>query len=285
MRFVVLSGLSGAGRTTALAALEDLGYFTADNVPPALWNELVAQADPVQTRVAVGVGVRTAAFLPKLGEALGSLRSRGIHPEVVFLDASDEVLVKRYNFTRRTHPLGYAPLQQDIARERVVLGDLRAVADTVLDTSGLSAQELSEELQLRFGDDRKFRLRLASFGFKRGVPIDADNVFDLRSLPNPYYDPALRHKDGTDPKVAAYVFTAEGLAFYTELREFVRLLATRALVTGRSSYTVAVGCTGGQHRSVAFAERLKVDLADVFATSAEHRDLAQALAEHGAVRG
>ena len=285
MRFVVLSGLSGAGRTTALAALEDLGYFTADNVPPALWDELVSQADPVQTRVAVGVGIRTAAFLPKLGEALGSLRSSGIHPEVVFLDASDEVLVKRYNFTRRTHPLGYAPLQQDIASERVVLGDLRAVADTVLDTSGLSAQELSEELRLRFGDERKFRLRLASFGFKRGVPIDADNVFDLRSLPNPYYDPALRHKGGTDPEVAAYVFTAEGLAFYTELREFVRLLATRALVTGRSSYTVAVGCTGGQHRSVAFAERLKHDLADVFATSAEHRDLALALAEHGVVRG
>ncbi len=285
MRFVVLSGLSGAGRTTALAALEDLGYFTADNVPPALWDELISQAGPVQSRVAVGVGVRTAAFLPKLGEVLGSLRSRGVHPEVVFLDASDEVLVKRYNFTRRTHPLGYAPLQQDIARERVVLGDLRAVADTVLDTSGLSARELTEEFRLRFGDERRFRLRLSSFGFKRGVPIDADNVFDLRSLPNPYYDPALRHKGGKDPEVAAYVFTAEGLAFYTELREFVRLLATRALITGRSSYTVAVGCTGGQHRSVAFAERLKVDLADVFATYAEHRDLALALAEHGVARG
>ena len=289
MRFVVLTGLSGAGRTTALAALEDLGYFTADNVPPALWDELVSQADPVQPRVAVGVGVRTAVFLPKLGEALGSLRSRGITPEVVFLDASDETLIRRYNFTRRTHPLGFAPLQQDIASERVVLGDLRAVADTVLDTSSLSARELTEELRARFGDDRKFRLRLSSFGFKRGVPIDADNVFDLRSLPNPYYDPALRPKSGQDPEVAAYVFTAEGLAFYTELREFVRLLATRALVTGRSSYTVAVGCTGGQHRSVAFAERLKHDLADVFATYAEHRDLAQALAEyevaHGAAHG
>lgn len=285
MRFVILSGLSGAGRTTALAALEDLGYFTADNVPPALWDELVAQADPVQPRVAVGVGVRTSVFLPKLGEALGLLRKRGIHPEVVFLDASDETLIRRYNFTRRTHPLGYAPLQQDIASERALLGDLRAVADTVLDTSGLSARELTDELRARFGDERKFRLRLSSFGFKRGVPIDADNVFDLRSLPNPYYDPALRHKGGKDPAVAAYVFTAEGLAFYTELREFVRLLASRALVTGRSSYTVAVGCTGGQHRSVAFAERLRDDLTDVFATYAEHRDLALALAEHGVARG
>ena len=177
-------------------------------------------------------------------------------------------------------------MQQDIASERVVLGDLRAVADTVLDTSSLSARELTEELRARFGDDRKFRLRLSSFGFKRGVPIDADNVFDLRSLPNPYYDPALRPKSGLDPEVAAYVFTAEGLAFlYRNCASFVRLLATRALVTGRSSYTVAVGCTGGQHRSVAFAERLKTDLADVFATYAEHRDLARALAEYDLTHG
>ncbi len=285
MRFVVLTGLSGAGRTTALAALEDLGFFTADNVPPALWDELVAQADPLQPRVAVGVGIRTAVFLPKLEAALAAVRARGIHPEVVFLDASNETLIQRYNFTRRTHPLGHAPLAQDIAQERVVLGDLRAVADTVLDTSGLSARGLTEELWARFGDDRVFRLRLASFGFKRGVPIDADNVFDLRSLPNPYYDPALRSRGGQDPEVAAYVFSADGMAFYTELREFVRLLAARAMVTGRTSYTVAVGCTGGQHRSVAFAERLKHDLAEGFATYAEHRDLALALAEHGAAHG
>lgn len=285
VRFVVLTGLSGAGRTTSLAALEDLGYFTADNVPPALWDALVAQADPVQPRVAVGVGVRTAVFLPKLNEALDALRARGIHPEIVFLDASNETLIRRYNFTRRTHPLGYAPLAQDIAQEREVLGELRAVADTVLDTSGLTARGLTEELWARFGDERKFRLRLASFGFKRGVPIDADNVFDLRSLPNPYYDPDLRHKGGLDAAVAAYVFTAEGMAFYTELREFVRLLASRALVTGRTSYTVAVGCTGGQHRSVAFAERLKHDLAETFATYAEHRDLALALAEHETLHG
>lgn len=290
MRFVVLTGLSGAGRTTALAALEDLGYFTADNLPPALWSALVEQAErqpqtPPQggegARLAVGVGIRTEAFLDRLPEALAQLQARGIRPEIVFLDASNETLIKRYNFTRRTHPLGYAPLIQDIAKERVVLGELRAVADTVLDTSSFSARALTEELWARFGTDRRFRLRLTSFGFKRGVPIDADNVFDLRSLPNPYYDPALRPKDGRDAEVAAYVFSAEGMAFYTELREFVRLLAGRALVTGRSSYTVAVGCTGGQHRSVAFAERLKHDLAESFATYAEHRDLAQALAEHG----
>lgn len=285
MRFVVLTGLSGAGRTTALAALEDLGYFTADNVPPALWDELLLQADPLQPRVAVGVGIRTAIFLPKLAEALETLRTRGVVPEVVFLDASTETLIRRYNFTRRTHPLGHAPLMQDIAEERVVLGELRAVADTVIDTSGLSARGLTEELWARFGENRQFRLRLSSFGFKRGVPIDADNVFDLRSLPNPYYDPKLRSRGGQDPEVAAYVFTAEGMAFYTELREFVRLLASRAMVTGRTSYTVSLGCTGGQHRSVAFAERLKHDLADDFGTHAEHRDLVLALAEHAVPHG
>jgi UPF0042 nucleotide-binding protein len=284
MRFVVLTGLSGAGRTTALAALEDLGYFTADNLPPALWGALVEQAQRHAggegARLAVGVGIRTEAFLDRLPEALAQLQARGIRPEIVFLDASNETLIRRYNFTRRTHPLGYAPLTQDIAKEREVLGELRSVADTVLDTSSFSARALTEELWARFGTDRRFRLRLTSFGFKRGVPIDADNVFDLRSLPNPYYDPALRGKDGRDAEVAAYVFSAEGMAFYTELREFVRLLAGRALATGRSSYTVALGCTGGQHRSVAFAERLKHDLAEMFATYAEHRDLAQALAEH-----
>lgn len=295
MRFVVLTGLSGAGRTTALAALEDLGYFTTDNLPPALWHALVEQAAIEPTvqptlqlvapptappRLAVGVGVRTEAFLDKLAEALEDLKARGIHPEVVFLDASNEALIKRYNFTRRTHPFGYAPLIQDIAKEREVLGELRAVADTVLDTSSFSARQLTEELWARFGDERQFRLRLTSFGFKRGVPIDADNVFDLRSLPNPYYDPALRPKDGRDPEVMSYVFSAEGIAFYTELREFVRLLGARALVTGRSSYTVAIGCTGGQHRSVAFAERLKHDLAESFATYADHRDVELALAEH-----
>lgn len=281
MRFVVITGLSGAGKTTGLHALEDSGYFTVDNAPPSLWTLLMLQVQAhEQSKVAVGVDIRTRTFLDELDLAFAQLRRHDVRPEIVFLDASADVLIKRYNFTRRTHPLGQAPLSSDIARERETLGALRAVADVVLDTSSLSVRELTETLQNRFADSRDFTLRLVSFGFKRGVPIDADNVFDLRALPNPYYEPALRPLDGRDPEVQSYVFNPEGFAFYTELCNFVRLLAAQAETAGRSSYTIAVGCTGGQHRSVAIAERLGFDLADTFSTHVEHRDLSAALAEH-----
>ena len=280
-RFVVLTGLSGAGKTTGLHALEDLGYFTADNVPPALWSELFMQVQRTgQGRLAVGVDVRTREHLAGVGDALLALRAMGVVPEIVFLDASDDVLVKRYNLTRRTHPLGHAPLSSDIAQERRALGALRASAEVLLDTSNFSARQLTEELWDRFGEDRRFRLRLMSFGFKRGVPIDADNVFDLRSLRNPFYEESLRTLDGRDEAVQSYIFTPDGLAFYMELCSFVGFLSAQAAASGRSSYTIAVGCTGGQHRSVAVVERLSHDLAERFAVRVEHRDMELALQEH-----
>ena len=280
-RFVILTGLSGAGKTTGLHALEDLGFYTVDNVPPTLWRDLTEQAERSGfERIAVGIDIRTRAFLDEAEAGLDDLKKTDFNPEIVFLDAADEVLVKRYNLTRRTHPLGQAPLSNDIAEEREALGYLRAQADTVLDTSRLSARELTDTLWERFGSDRKFKLRLVSFGFKRGVPIDADNVFDLRALPNPYYDPELRPIDGRDPRVQAYVFTPSTLEFYSEMREFIRKLTAMARAAGRTSYTVAVGCTGGQHRSVAVAERLAHDLADATSAFVEHRDVALALQEH-----
>ena len=280
-RFVVLTGLSGAGRTSGLYALEDLGFFKADNVPPSLWVGLLDEVERAgYEQAAVGLDVRAKDFFEELDDVFLALQKRGIKTEIVFLDATDDVLIKRYNFTRRTHPLGQAPLSQDIAEERQHLGPLRALADTVLDTSQLSVRQLVETLQTRFGKERQFRLRLMSFGFKRGVPIDADTVLDLRALPNPYYDPELRPIAGTDPRVQAYVFQPSSLEFYSQLREFVRVATAMAKDAGRSSYTVAVGCTGGQHRSVAVAERLRDDLSDTFATTCDHRDVAQALAEH-----
>ncbi len=282
--FVVLTGLSGAGKTTGLQALEDLGFFTVDNLPPQLWEDLVAQAQKGHSRIAVGIDVRTRDYIDDTFECLNKLKAQGINSSIVFLDASDDVLVKRYNFTRRTHPLGKAPLSQDIRTERTTLGPLRANADLVLDTSRYSAKELINVLGKQFGQEHSFRLRLISFGFKRGIPIDADNIFDLRALPNPYYDPVLRVIDGRDERVQNYVFQEHALEFYSEMREFIRHISQMAEQSGRSSYTIAVGCTGGQHRSVAIAERLSHDLAESFNMSIEHRDVATALAEHAAAK-
>ncbi len=280
-RFVVLTGLSGAGKTTALQALEDMGFYTVDNLPPVLWQELYVQATASgYSKIAVGIDVRTRAFLPTIDVSLHDLRQQGVTADIVFLDAANEVLIKRYNLTRRTHPLGQAPLLADIATERDALGYLRAHADVVLDTSRYSPRELAENLQQVFQEGQLFRLRIVSFGFKRGVPIDADNIFDLRALPNPYYEAALRAIDGRDPRVQAYVFQAATLEFYSDLREMIRKLSSMAQTSGRSSYTIAVGCTGGQHRSVAVAERLGLDLRDSFNTHIEHRDVEAALLEH-----
>jgi RNase adapter protein RapZ len=280
-RCVILTGLSGAGKTTALHALEDIGFYTVDNIPPSLWPNLVRQATLAkQTRIAIGVDVRTRAFLNEADNSLQLLRGQGIKPEVIFLDALDDVLVKRYNFTRRTHPIGDALLSTDIATERATLSSLRAQADVVFDTSRTSARELTEKLWEHFGKASHFRLRFVSFGFKHGVPTDGDNVFDLRALPNPFYVPELRTIDGRDERVQTFVFTPSTLEFYSKMREFIRHLTTMAQGAGRSSYTIAVGCTGGQHRSVAVAERLGRDLAEHFTTSVEHRDVALALAEH-----
>lgn len=277
---VVLTGLSGSGKTTALHALEDIGFFTVDNVPPALWSGLVGTVGDAGTALAVGVDIRTRAFLDAAPQALAELRSRGLAVTVVFLDASDTTLVRRYNFTRRTHPLAEGTLTADLAQERRALAGMRELADVVIDTTTTSARELTQDMWDRFGEDGGFLLRLVSFGYKRGVPTDVDSVLDVRALPNPYYDAELKPLPGTSPEVQAYVFTPASLELYTRLRGVVRALAAGARNEGRSSYSVAVGCTGGQHRSVAVAERLTHDLADTFLTRARHRDLEEALREH-----
>lgn len=280
-RIVVLTGLSGSGKTTALHALEDIGYFAVDNVPPALWGGLVAAVEQTGAPLAIGVDIRTGSLLDAAPAALAELRGRGLDVNVIFLDASDTTLVRRYNFTRRTHPLAEGTLTADLARERRALEGMRELADVVIDTTSTTARELVQDLWDRFGEDGDFLLRVVSFGYKRGVPSDVDTVLDVRGLPNPYYDPELKPLPGTDASVQAYVFTPASLELYTRLRGLVRALASAARSEGRSSYSVAIGCTGGQHRSVAVAERLTHDLADSFRTRARHRDLEEALREHG----
>ncbi len=274
MPFVVVSGLSGSGKSTVLRALEDAGFFITDNLPPELWGTLhdLAQARGL-TRVAVSTDARTREFLGALSDSYARLARRREDLRVLFLEATDDVLLKRYNLTRREHPLGDT-LMVDFARERDLLAPLRAMADTVIDTTSLSAKELGDRVLRLFRLEHDFHLRLLSFGFKHAPPRDVDLVLDVRSLPNPHYEPDLRDRTGLEQDVARYVFQDQaGEDFYAGLRDFVRLSAERARASGRHGYTVAVGCTGGQHRSVAVATRLAGDLRDLNVDVTEHRDM------------
>jgi RNase adapter protein RapZ len=271
-RFVIVSGLSGAGKTTALHALEEFGYFTADNLPPELWKPLL---DGCQTRglnrVAVVTDARTRFFLDGLEAALTGCEAL-VKPELVFLDADDDVLIRRYGLTRRSHPLQEPTLLGDLREERRVLHDIRNRSETTIDTSSLSAKGLVERLRGLYGADAGFQVTLFSFGFKHGAPRDADLVLDARSLPNPFYDPLLKDRSGLEGDVAAYVFSVDGTAFYHQMREFAESTLEQAQRSGRTNYAVAVGCTGGYHRSVAVTEALSRDLS-AYRVQVSHRDL------------
>ncbi len=272
---MVISGLSGAGKSTALAHLEDLGYFAVDNLPPRLWEALLdALAGSGQEKVALGLDVRARAFLGESEPALAALRARGIATQLIFLEARPEVLLARYNLTRRAHPMGQGHLLRGIEAERELLAALRGRADWVIDTSARGPGELGEQLTALLGEARPFVLRLLSFGYKWAPPQVADLLLDARALPNPHWEEALRPRTGRDPEVAAYVFADERHEpYYQALRETAVRAAEAARAAGRSGYTVAVGCTGGRHRSVAVVERLARELADRFAIEKEHRDV------------
>lgn len=270
MRFVVLSGQSGAGLTSARMALEDLGYFSVDNLPPQLWSDLLKTlATKGIQKVAVVVDIRTRDLLDSAEDILQSLK-----PFIIYLEAKADILLKRYNLSRRLHPLGMGNLLREIDEERSALSTLRDRADLVIDTSDRTPRQLKEALESSLGEEEGFLLRVLSFGFKWGPPQDADLVLDVRSLPNPFYDPELKTQPGTNPKVASYVFSDKKLEpFYRALLTTVGLSAEGARQTGRAAYTVAIGCTGGQHRSVAVAERLAQELSSRFRVELEHRDL------------
>lgn len=271
MPFVIVSGLSGSGKSTVLRSLEDAGFFITDNLPPELWGAMsdLAQARQLE-RVAISTDARTRDFLSSLTDSYTRLSRRREDVLVLFLEANSEVLLKRYNLSRREHPLG-DNLLVDFAREEELLAPLRSIADIVIDTTSLTVKELGKRVLQAVQVERDFDLRLLSFGFKHAPPRDADLVLDVRSMPNPYYDEQLRAHTGLEKQVAAYVFgTPEAEEFYQELRYFVRLAAAQAKASGRHGYTVAIGCTGGQHRSVAVAERLAHELGGQVT---DHRDL------------
>jgi UPF0042 nucleotide-binding protein len=282
--FVVLTGMSGAGRSTAANVLEDSGWYVVDNIPPHLLMplaELAAAQDAERhVRIAAVVDVRAGGFFSSLRGALASLRDRGWAPNLVFLDATDEALVRRFESVRRPHPLqGDGLLLDGISRERRLLGDIRSEADIVIDTSGLNIHQLARKVGPMFSAQRGPALRLAvmSFGFKYGLPLDADFVFDLRFLPNPYWIPELRRFTGKDAPVAEFVMAQEGAeAFVKRVVELMDPVTSGYRREGRRYATIAVGCTGGKHRSVTIAEALAHALAtDDVETFVVHRDLGQ----------
>jgi UPF0042 nucleotide-binding protein len=280
LHIVVVTGMSGAGRSTALRVLEDLGYFCVDNIPPALIAQLIELlADQQELRlVAAGVDVRTGRFLEGAGNMLDSLAKSGHQVELIFLESQDDELVRRFSETRRSHPL--APggnIVEAIRRERERLAPLRARAGFIIDTSGMSVHDLRRMLvdYIARGSRRsRMVTRIVSFGFKYGLPVDADLVFDLRYLPNPHFVRELKRRTGLESDVAEFVLkTPEGEELLHDLSALFHKLLPRYEREGKSYLTIAVGCTGGRHRSVAMAEALAAALSDAGDVRVEHRDL------------
>ncbi|PYN54291.1 MAG: RNase adapter RapZ [Candidatus Rokuibacteriota bacterium] len=282
LSFVVITGLSGAGKSYAIKSFEDMGFFCVDNLPTTLiptFADLIARSGQTSRRVALGVDVREGEYLSHLLDAIRELRTRGHAVEVLFLEASEEALVRRYHETRRRHPLAAeGNVLEGIRTERKAMSNLREIADRIVDTSGLTVHALKERLvELYVAPKARVGLTtsLVSFGFKHGVPFDADLVFDVRFLPNPHFVPALRALDGRDGRVREFIMKdAEAQEMLDHLKAFMKFLLPRYEREGKAYLTVAIGCTGGRHRSVTLAEELKRFLDDLgYAPSVVHRDL------------
>ncbi|MDP3972617.1 MAG: RNase adapter RapZ [Candidatus Nanopelagicales bacterium] len=277
---VLVSGMSGAGRSSAARSLEDCGWFVIDNLPPAV---LLAALEEVRKtgsvrRVAVVIDVRGGPMFTGLVEIVWRLRRENVSVRVLFLEATDEVLVRRFESSRRPHPLqGVGRIVDGLARERSALADLRGEADLVIDTSSLNIHELRRKIEAAFDDqdDVALRATVMSFGFKYGLPVDADLVADVRFLPNPFWEPDLRDRTGLDPEVSDYVTQMpEAREFLDVYAKMLDIVAGGYLHEGKRYVTIAVGCTGGKHRSVAMSEHLATRLVKAgVETLVVHRDL------------
>lgn len=283
MEYVIVTGMSGAGKSTALKIMEDIGYFCVDNFPIPLlekFAEFAASGETQLKRSAFGMDIRNGEALQQLSGIIQNLRARGNHVQILFMDASDEVLVKRYKETRRAHPLaGTDRVEKGIELERKQVKFLKEMADYIIDTSQLLTRELNAAIGDIFLGHQEYEniyLTILSFGFKYGIPSDADLVFDVRFLPNPYYLEELRPKTGNDPEIQQFVMKSpEAGEFLDKLEDMVRFLIPNYIKEGKNRLVIAIGCTGGKHRSVtltnALYERLKKN--QKYGLRAEHRDI------------
>ncbi len=282
MKLLILTGMSGSGKSTAFKMLEDMGYYCVDNLPIQLLKSVVelAESGSFDKKIVVGIDVRNGRAMKLLPDILQELDNDNKHFSILFLDAKDDVLIKRYKETRRNHPLsGQERIAAGIAKERESIGFLRDEADFVIDTSHLLTRELKAELEKIFVDDVDYKslfVTIVSFGFKYGIPKDADLVFDVRFLPNPYYDTALRPFTGNDKPIKDFVLKYEETSIFLEkTTDLIKFLIPHYINEGKNQLVIAVGCTGGKHRSVCLADEifdaLKGD--ESYGLKIEHRDI------------
>ncbi|AMN34565.1 MULTISPECIES: RNase adapter RapZ [Clostridium] len=283
MRFVIVTGLSGAGKTEATRSLEDLGYFCVDNLPPKLipkFAEACVQSEGKIDKIALVIDIRGGIFFDDLFESIEYLKANDFNYEILFLEASDEVLVKRFKETRRSHPLSPdGRIITGISEERMRLRELKDRADNIVDTSNYPIRNLREKINLLYGDgkpvEQNLSITVLSFGFKYGIPSDSDLVFDVRFIPNPFYIPELKPFSGEDEPVKNYVLAQEETkGFLSRLSDMAEFLIPNYIKEGKRQLIISIGCTGGRHRSVAIANALyKELLAKNFHVTLENRDI------------
>lgn len=283
MRFIVVTGMSGGGKSTALKMLEDAGFYCVDNLPVSLIDkfvELIVTPNSEISKVALGLDVRAGQPFEDATNVLMALRERGYKLEILFMEADDHVLIKRYKETRRVHPLALEGRVEDgVRKERIVLQDIRKQADYVIDTTHLLTRELKEELDRIFVQNKEYNslmVTVMSFGFKHGIPTDADLVFDVRFLPNPFYIDELKLKTGNDKEVQDYCMSfAEAEEFMQRLKDMIHFLIPYYIKEGKYRLVIAIGCTGGKHRSVTLANELYDRMKDKgnYGMKLYHRDV------------
>ncbi len=283
MRVVVVTGMSGAGKSTVMKLLEDAGYFCVDNLPIPLilkFYELIKNSMGDMEKVALGVDVRSGMMLPEIGDIINSMVSNEVCPEVLFMEASNETLIKRYKETRRSHPLiGGGRVEEGISRERELLSELKKRADYIINTDNLLVRDLKTEIYKIFVENKKYSnmfINVVSFGFKHGIPVDSDLVFDVRFMPNPYYVEEIRDKTGNDVEVQEFVMKSSvSKEFVKKLTDMMKFLIPNYTAEGKNQLVIAIGCTGGHHRSVTVANKLYDELCkcEEYGIKITHRDI------------